>query len=56
MGKVSKNARVGKGKLSGGGKDYVKVIITERSPKTGAYIFKEKMVHKDEVKNHLQSK
>ena len=56
MGKQSKNARVAQGKISGGGKDYVKVILTEKSPKTGAYIFKEKMVHKDEVKDYLQGK
>ncbi|MBC8172272.1 MAG: DUF4295 domain-containing protein [Chitinophagales bacterium] len=55
MGKVSKNARVAtKGKISGGGKDMVKVIVTERSPKTGAYIFKEKIVHKDRVQDILK--
>lgn len=55
MGKVSKNARVAvKGKISGGGKEMVKVIVTERSPKTGAYIFKEKIVHKDKVQDVLK--
>ncbi len=54
MGKVSKNARVGKGKISGGGKEMVKVIVTEKSPKTGAYIFKEKIVHKDRVQDVLK--
>jgi len=34
-------------------KDYVKVIRTRRSPKTGAYAFAEEIVHKDEVKNYL---
>ncbi|MBL4578752.1 MAG: DUF4295 family protein [Flavobacteriales bacterium] len=34
-------------------KDYVKVIRTRRSAKTGAYTFAEEIVHKDEVKNHL---
>lgn len=54
MGKVSKNARVGKGKISGGGKEMVKVIVTEKSAKTGAYIFKEKIVHKDRVQEVLK--
>jgi hypothetical protein len=55
MGKVSKNARVTKGKVSGGGKDMVKIIVTEKSPKTGAYIFKEKIVHKDNVQDALKN-
>lgn len=56
MGKVSKNARVAvKGKISGGGKDMVKVIVTQRSPKTGAYVFKEKIVHKDKVQDILKN-
>jgi hypothetical protein len=38
---------------SGGGKDMVKVIVSVRSPKTGAYIFKEKVVHKDKVKEQI---
>jgi hypothetical protein len=54
MGKVSKNARVGKGKVSGGGKEMVKIIVTEKSPKTGAYIFKERIVHKDKVQEVLK--
>lgn len=55
MGKISKNARVAvKGKVSGGGKEMVKVIVTERSAKTGAYIFKEKIVHKDKVQDLLK--
>ncbi|HAE14795.1 MAG: DUF4295 family protein [Chitinophagales bacterium] len=54
MGKVSKNARVTKGKVSGGGKEMVKVIVTEKSPKTGAYIFKERIVHKDKVQDVLK--
>lgn len=55
MGKISKNARVAvKGKVSGGGKEMVKVIVTEKSPKTGAYIFKERIVHKDKVQDILK--
>lgn len=31
-----------------------KLIITERSPKTGAYIFKEIMVAADKVKDYVK--
>lgn len=34
-------------------KNYSKVIRTVRSPKTGAYTFKEAIVHKDKVKDFL---
>jgi hypothetical protein len=34
-------------------KNWTKVIRTVRSPKTGAYTFKEAMVHKDKIKEHL---
>ncbi|TDQ72158.1 DUF4295 domain-containing protein [Sphingobacterium yanglingense] len=37
----------------GGGKEYTKVIITTKSAKTGAYTFKESMVHNDNVKDVL---
>jgi hypothetical protein len=50
MGKVSKNARAGKGKILGGGKDHVKVIVSVKNPETGAYVFRERIVHKDKVK------
>lgn len=35
----------------GEGRTYSKVIIMERSPKTGAYVFKEEMVPNDAVKD-----
>jgi hypothetical protein len=35
------------------GKDYAKIIKTVRSPKTGAYTFKEEMVPVDMVKDAL---
>ena len=57
MGKISKNARVsggGKAKIAGAGKEMVKVIVTEKSAKTGAYIFKERIVHKDKVQDILK--
>lgn len=38
---------------TGGGKDYTKVIRMEKSPKTGAYVFKESIVANDQVKEFL---
>ncbi len=34
-------------------KNWTKVIKTVRSPKTGAYTFKEAIIHKDKVKEFL---
>lgn len=52
MGKVSKNSRTNRG-ASGGGKDYIKVVVSEKHPETGAYVYKEKMIHKDKIKEYL---
>ena len=38
---------------TGTGKEYTKVITTVRSSKTGAYTFKETIVHNDHVKDVL---
>jgi hypothetical protein len=38
------------------GKDFTKVIRMLRSPKTGAYIFKESIVPNDGVKDFLSAK
>lgn len=38
------------------GKNYTKVIKMLRSPKTGAYTFKENVVHIEEVKDYLAKK
>jgi len=55
-GKTSKNAKVVKDAAqSAASKAYVRVIVSERSAKTGAYVFKEKIVHKDKVKEFLAS-
>lgn len=35
---------------TGEGRAYAKVIKMVKSPKTGAYVFKEEMVHNDEIK------
>jgi hypothetical protein len=37
-------------------KNWTKVIKAVRSPKTGAYTFKEQIVHKDKVKEFLAQK
>ena len=38
---------------TGKGKDFTKVIKMVKSPKTGAYVFQEEMVHNDKVKDFL---
>jgi hypothetical protein len=38
------------------GKDFAKVIRMARSPKTGAYVFKETIVPNDQVKEFLAKK
>ncbi len=37
----------------GEGRSFSKVIKMIRSPKTGAYVFKEEMVHNDRLKESL---
>lgn len=56
-GKTSKNAKTQKDAAqSAASKAYVRVIVSERSEATGAYVFKEKMIHKDKVKEYLAGK
>ena len=43
-------------KISADAKNWTKVIKAVRSPKTGAYTFKEQIVHKDKVKEFLSQK
>ncbi len=38
----------------GEGRTYSKIIKMERSPKTGAYVFKEEMVPNEQVKTLLK--
>ena len=40
--------------LQKGGKGYAKIIKSARSPKTGAYTFKEEMVLVEDVKEALK--
>ncbi len=53
MAKVAKTAIKKDPKQAAEAKNYTKVIKTVRSPKTGAYTFKEGMVHKDKIKDFL---
>jgi len=53
---ASKNAKVKDLKASAEAKNWTKVIKAVRSPKTGAYSFKEQIVHKDKVKDFLAQK
>lgn len=41
---------------SGAGKSFTKVIKMVKSPKTGAYSFKEEVVHNDNVQDFLSQK
>lgn len=43
-------------KKDGSGKDYVKVIKMVKSSKTGAYEFKEEIMHNELVKDFLAKK
>ena len=42
--------------LQTAGKNYAKVIKMVKSPKSGAYSFKESVVHVEEVKDYLAKK
>ena len=53
---ASKNAKIKDTKAAADAKNWTKVIRSVRSPKTGAYTFKESIVHKDKVKEHLAAK
>jgi len=39
---------------TGSGKEYSKVIKMVKSPKTGAYTFKEEIIHNDKVKDYFK--
>jgi hypothetical protein len=42
--------------LQSSGKDYAKVIKAVKSPKTGAYTFKEEIIPTDQVKDYFAKK
>jgi ACT domain-containing protein len=52
---ASKNAKIKDAKASAEAKNWSKVIRAVRSSKSGAYTFKETIVHKDKVKDYLAS-
>jgi hypothetical protein len=53
---ASKNAKVKDLKASAEAKNWTKVIKAVRSPKSGAYTFKENIIHKDKVNDFLKEK
>lgn len=53
---ASKNAKVKDTRAAAESKNWTKVIKAVRSPKTGAYTFKEGIIHKDKVKDFLAEK
>jgi hypothetical protein len=56
MAKAAKTAIKKDPKQAAEAKNWTKVIKAVRSPKTGAYTFKENIIHKDKVKDFLASK
>lgn len=57
MAKQAKTAIKGKdSKAAAEAKNWTKVIRAVRSPKTGAYTFKESIVHKEKIKQFLAQK
>ena len=53
---ASKNAKVKDLKAAAEAKNWTKVIKSIRSQKTGAYTFKEQIIHKDKVAEFLAAK
>jgi hypothetical protein len=54
MEKVSKHARVTQRAANvGSGRDFVKIVVSVKDPKTGNYSYKEAMVHKDKKDEFL---
>jgi hypothetical protein len=56
MAKQAKTAIKKDPKVAAEAKNWTKVIRAVRSPKSGAYTFKEQIVHKDKVKEFLAQK
>jgi hypothetical protein len=50
---ASKNSKIKDSKAAADAKNWTKLIRTVRSEKTGAYTFKESIVHKDKVMDVL---
>lgn len=56
MAKAAKTAIKKDAKAAAESKNYTKVIKAIRSPKSGAYTFKEQIVHKEKVKDFFTAK
>jgi hypothetical protein len=57
MAKAAKTAiKTKDAKAASEAKNWTKVIKSVRSPKSGAYTFKEQIVHKDKIKEFLAQK
>ena len=57
MAKAAKTAiKTKDAKAAAEANNWTKVIKAVRSPKTGAYTFKESIVHKDKIKEYLAAK
>ena len=57
MAKAAKTAiKTKDAKAAAEAKNYTKVNKAVRSPKSGAYTFKENIVHKDKIKEYLAAK
>ncbi|MES1217527.1 MAG: DUF4295 domain-containing protein [Bacteroidota bacterium] len=56
MAKAAKTAIKKDQKSAAEAKNWTKVIKSVRSPKTGAYTFKEQIIHKDKIKDFLAQK
>ena len=56
MAKAAKTAIKKDAKAAAESKNWTKVIKAVRNPKTGAYSFKEQIVHKEKVKDFLAQK
>ncbi|MBK8145898.1 MAG: DUF4295 domain-containing protein [Bacteroidetes bacterium] len=56
MAKAAKTAQKKDLKASADAKNWTKVIRAIRSPKSGAYTFKENIVHKDKVNDFLKNR
>ena len=57
MAKAAKTAiKTKDAKAAAEAKNWTKVIKAVRSPKSGAYTFKESIIHKDRIKEYLAQK
>ncbi|MGX5816795.1 DUF4295 family protein [Chitinophaga lutea] len=53
---ASKNSKVKDAKAAADAKVWTKVVKAVRSPKSGAYTFKEQIIHKDKVTEFFAQK